>query len=98
MSGGTIELKVHWLAILSKANEVVRVVQNWKPSYFEAVDPMCTYIIILTASVLAYNGQFEADSEVTRLQFTKHLDLFELFLDQMAVNWPIGEPRCANTH
>lgn len=88
---GPNELQGQWHAILVKANEVVLVIQNWKPSYFRAVDPMSSYIVYLAASVLAHNHQFLGGSKSPPAHSNEDLDLLSLFLDQMASHWPVGE-------
>ncbi|KAL5590960.1 hypothetical protein FOBRF1_014517 [Fusarium oxysporum] len=92
------ELQVLWFTILSKANETVRIIQNWKPGYFKAIDPMCSYLILLSASVLAFDGELGATNASTPSQSksSEHLDLLQLFLDQMGINWPVA-CRLANT-
>ncbi|KAL2678346.1 hypothetical protein Neosp_009092 [[Neocosmospora] mangrovei] len=90
------ELQVLWLTILSKANETVLIVQNWKPGYFKAIDPMCSYLILLAASVLAFHGELSATNASTPFESSEHLDLLQLFLDQMGHNWPLA-CRLANT-
>lgn len=90
------ELQVLWLTILSKANEMVLIIQNWKPGYFKAIDPMCSYLILLAASVLAFDGELGATNASTPSQSSEHLDLLRLFLDQMGNNWPIA-CRLSNT-
>ncbi|KAJ3460913.1 hypothetical protein MRS44_011780 [Fusarium solani] len=91
-----LELQVLWLTISSKANEMVRIIQNWKPGYFKAIDPMCSYLILLAASVLAFDGELAATNASTPSQSSEHLDLLQLFLDQMGINWPVA-CRLANT-
>ncbi|KAM6517557.1 hypothetical protein FSOLCH5_008520 [Fusarium solani] len=91
-----LELQVLWLTISSKANEMVRIIQNWKPGYFKAIDPMCSYLILLAASVLAFDGELAATNASTPSQPSEHLDLLQLFLDQMGINWPVA-CRLANT-
>ncbi|KAI8711252.1 Zn(2)-C6 fungal-type domain-containing protein [Fusarium sp. LHS14.1] len=90
------ELQVLWLTILSKANETVLIVQNWKPGYFKAIDPMCSYLILLAASVLAFDGELSAPNASTPYESSEHLDLLQLFLDQVGNNWPLA-CRLANT-
>ncbi|RKK80933.1 hypothetical protein BFJ71_g15776 [Fusarium oxysporum] len=90
------ELQVSWLTILSKAKETVRIIQNWKPGYFKAIDPMCSYLILLSASVLAFDGELGSTNTSTTSQSSEHLDLLQLFLNQMGINWPVA-CRLANT-
>jgi len=77
-----------WQALLSDANEVISIVQSWKPDYFEAVDPMCSYIIFLAACILNLNDK--ADVTLGGSQLSEHVDLASLFLGQVGQYWPIG--------
>ncbi|EMT69655.1 hypothetical protein FOC4_g10003389 [Fusarium odoratissimum] len=59
---------------------------------------MCSYLILLSASVLAFDGELGATNTSTPSQSksSEHLDLLQLFLDQMGINWPVA-CRLANT-
>lgn len=50
-----------WQTILSRAHDLVRVVQNWRPSYFAVVDPMCSYIVFVTGAVVALDMQLSCE-------------------------------------
>lgn len=89
-SKGQPELQGLWDRTLSKANEVVQVVQNWNPDYFNAVDPMCSYIIFLAGSVLTMDHASGPYPESPSSRTSEHLDLLVLFLGQVGQYWPIG--------
>lgn len=89
-SRGQPELQGLWDRTLSKANEVVQVVQNWNPDYFNAVDPMCSYIIFLAGSVLTMDHASGPYAESPSSRTSEHLDLLVLFLGQVGQYWPIG--------
>jgi hypothetical protein len=77
-----------WQALVAEANEVVSVLQSWKPEYFEAIDPMCSYIIFLAGCVLVLNDK--AGGTPSRPRTSEHVDLALLFLDRVGQHWPIG--------
>jgi hypothetical protein len=77
-----------WQGILSEANEVVSILQSWRPEYFDAVDPMCSYIIYLAACILVFNHKGDLNRQAT--PSTEHVDLASLFLSRVGQYWPIG--------
>ncbi|KAH7002436.1 hypothetical protein EDB80DRAFT_720579 [Ilyonectria destructans] len=89
-SKGQPELQGLWDRTLSKANELVQVVQNWNPDYFNAVDPMCSYIIFLAGSILTMDHASGPYPESPSSRTSEHLDLLVLFLGQVGQYWPIG--------
>ncbi|CAM1501278.1 Fc.00g104400.m01.CDS01 [Cosmosporella sp. VM-42] len=84
---GSQAVQARWQSVLSKANEVVQVVQNWKPNYFNIVDPMCSYIVLLSGSVLVLDRGIESENKSPS---SPHLDLLMLFLGEVGRYWPIG--------
>jgi hypothetical protein len=79
---------VIWQGILLEANEVVSILQAWKPEYFDAVDPMCSYIVHLAACILILNHKADPNCHATLS--TEQLDLASLFLSRIGQCWPIG--------
>lgn len=83
------ERQIIWQGILSDANEVVSVLQSWNPAYFDTVDPMCSHVVYLAASVHIINGNPTPDSHGPTS--SQHVDLASLFLSRVGQHWPIGE-------
>ena len=90
------ETQARWQSVVSKANEVVQVVQNWKPHYFHIVDPMCSYIVLLSGSVLVLDCGIELIDSEEESPSIPHLDLLMLFLGQIGRYWPIGAFKSLN--
>ncbi|KAF4535857.1 uncharacterized protein LTHEOB_12460 [Lasiodiplodia theobromae] len=84
--------QTHWQRVMSKAGEVVQVVQNWRPEYFDCVDPMCSYIVYLTAGTLVIDCRIQRSGGVESVQShsSGHLDLLTLFLDRVGRYWEVG--------
>jgi hypothetical protein len=83
-----VERQRSWQAILAEANEVISVLQSWKPDYFATADPMYSYIVFLAASVLILNCKTMVTTPT--LRSSEHVDLCMLFLNQIGNYWPIG--------
>jgi uncharacterized protein involved in tolerance to divalent cations len=82
------ERQSSWQNLLSEANEVISILKCWKPEYFEAVDPLCSFTVFFTACVLVLNDQVDPNNCGTRL--SEHVDLALLFLGRIGQHWPIG--------
>lgn len=89
---GASVAQTHWQRVLSRAGEVVQVVQNWRPEYFDCVDPMCSYIVYLAAATLVIDCQIQRSDAVESVQShsSGHLDLLALFLGRVGRYWEIG--------
>ncbi|VUC29694.1 unnamed protein product [Clonostachys rosea] len=74
-----------WQTVVARANEVLNVVQNWKPDYFEAIDSKSAYIVLLTGIVLTLDGAIHSTSCSARP--SHHMDLLSLFLGQIGRYW-----------
>ncbi|KAI0170697.1 hypothetical protein BJ166DRAFT_201685 [Pestalotiopsis sp. NC0098] len=83
-------IHARWETVIARANEVLRVAQNWKPDYFEAIDAKSAYIIFFTGIVLTVDHGIHADSTSNNAQPSHHVDLILLFLGQIGRYWPLG--------
>ena len=82
------DFRIMWQALLAEANEIVAILQSWKPRYFETVDPMLSYIIFLGACILILNDKVDVALDGPRS--SNHIDVALLFLSQVGQFWPIG--------
>ncbi|CAH0057994.1 unnamed protein product [Clonostachys solani] len=76
-----------WQTVVARANEVLHVVQNWKPDYFEAIDSKSAYIILLTGVVLTLDGAIHSVATSCGARSSHHMDLLFLFLGQIGRYW-----------
>ncbi|CAH0027256.1 unnamed protein product [Clonostachys rhizophaga] len=79
--------QAQWQTVIARANEVLRVVQNWKPDYFEAIDSKSAYIILLTGIVLTLDGAIHSATTSSSARPSHHMDLLFLFLAQIGRHW-----------
>ncbi|KAL1633442.1 hypothetical protein SLS58_011073 [Diplodia intermedia] len=94
-------LSTQWQVIVSRAHETVPVMQNWKPNYFEWVDPMCAYSAFLVGSVLVASGSvadeagFRCGAAEARgpVSCSPHVDLMMVFLRRVGDYWGIDTLR-----
>lgn len=77
-----------WQGILVEANEIVSILHSWNPGYFDTVDPMCSYIVYLAASIFALNNK--ADLNCYATTSSQHVELASLFLSRVGQYWTIG--------
>jgi len=87
---GYLTFQEHWRTILAKASEIVLVVQNWKPNYFNSMNPMCSYIVFLTGAILALDRAILSGAEPVQSNSSGDLDLLALFLRQVGHYWAVG--------
>ncbi|CAG9990780.1 unnamed protein product [Clonostachys byssicola] len=79
--------QAQWQTVVGRANEVLRIVQNWKPDYFEAIDSKSAYIILLTGIVLTLDAAIHSVSTSSSARPSHHMDLLFLFLGQIGRHW-----------
>lgn len=83
-----VEAARSWQTILLEADEVISVLQRWKPAYFDTADPMSAYIAYIAACVLVLNSK--ATGNTFASESSEHVDLSMLFLSRIGRFWPIG--------
>ncbi|CAI6100682.1 unnamed protein product [Clonostachys chloroleuca] len=79
--------QAQWQTVVGRANEVLRIVQNWKPDYFEAIDSKSAYIILLTGIVLTLDAAIHSATTSSGARPSHHMDLLFLFLGQIGRHW-----------
>ncbi|KAF2804542.1 uncharacterized protein BDZ99DRAFT_147344 [Mytilinidion resinicola] len=85
-----LKLQEHWQTILAKVHEIVLVIQNWKPQYFSFMNPMCSYIVFLTGSVVALDRAMHLGTQPALSNASGDLNLMMLFLRQVGCYWAVG--------
>lgn len=70
---------------------MVPVIQHCKGEYVKSLDPMCSYIVLLVASVLALDQAMLPPLHTTELHLSAHLDLMDLFMRNIGQYWSVGK-------
>jgi hypothetical protein len=79
-----------WQSISSRAHEMVPVIQHCKGEYIKSLDPMCSYIVLLVASVLALDQAMLPPLHPTEIRPSANLDLMDLFMRSIGQYWSVG--------